>query len=242
MAFAWIKEIRASFARSSAQPLTPDQEQQLFFRALRDKDLETVRKLAGKYSQETLSWKSGNQSPLQVAQKSGNLEAFKFLVEMGANADEAGAEGWTPLLLAVKKKQKDFADYLLDKGVKLDAVAITSDRRRGGFANPFDYGTAMHIALANGDREMMVRLIERGAPADIKTEIGANQWSPEEYAHWCGKEKLISVIQDAPAIRANYLAARERDRQRLEQLYQEASTEYPIQIMSPLRLRRRETR
>ena len=64
MAFTWMKEAGAAFARASGRTLTQDDEKHLFFRALRKHDLKTLRKTFDKYSQQIFSWTSGKKSPL----------------------------------------------------------------------------------------------------------------------------------------------------------------------------------
>ncbi|XP_058715542.1 LOW QUALITY PROTEIN: protein phosphatase 1 regulatory subunit 12C [Poecile atricapillus] len=54
-----------------------------------------------------------------------NMEVVQFLVESGADVNQADNEGWTPLHVAAACGCRHIAQYLLDHGA--DAAAVTSD-------------------------------------------------------------------------------------------------------------------
>ncbi|XP_034648385.1 protein phosphatase 1 regulatory subunit 12C isoform X3 [Trachemys scripta elegans] len=51
-----------------------------------------------------------------------NLEVVQFLVENGADVNQADNEGWTPLHVAASCSYKEIAQYLLDHGAQVAAV------------------------------------------------------------------------------------------------------------------------
>ncbi|TRZ08154.1 hypothetical protein HGM15179_018956, partial [Zosterops borbonicus] len=54
-----------------------------------------------------------------------NMEVVQFLVESGADVNQADNEGWTPLHVAAACGCRQIAQYLLEHGA--DAAAVTSD-------------------------------------------------------------------------------------------------------------------
>ncbi|XP_040550943.1 protein phosphatase 1 regulatory subunit 12C-like isoform X1 [Gallus gallus] len=54
-----------------------------------------------------------------------NMEVVQFLVESGADVNQADNEGWTPLHVAASCGYRDIAEYLLAHGA--DVAAVTSD-------------------------------------------------------------------------------------------------------------------
>ncbi|XP_059584102.1 protein phosphatase 1 regulatory subunit 12C isoform X2 [Alligator mississippiensis] len=56
-----------------------------------------------------------------------NMEVVQFLVENGANVNQADNEGWTPLHVAASCSYKEIAQYLLDHGANIAAVNSDGD-------------------------------------------------------------------------------------------------------------------
>ncbi|XP_068785291.1 protein phosphatase 1 regulatory subunit 12C [Struthio camelus] len=56
-----------------------------------------------------------------------NMEVVRFLVESGADLDQADNEGWTPLHVAASCGYRDIARYLLDHGANVAAVNSDGD-------------------------------------------------------------------------------------------------------------------
>ncbi|XP_066065153.1 protein phosphatase 1 regulatory subunit 12C-like, partial [Chamaea fasciata] len=64
-------------------------------------------------------------SPVSPACIDENMEVVQFLVESGADVNQADNEGWTPLHVAAACGCRQIAQYLLEHGA--DAAAVTSD-------------------------------------------------------------------------------------------------------------------
>ena len=53
---------------------------------------------------------------LHQAAMLGNLDQVKSLVAGGADIDALDRQGWTPLSTAIRRQQKEIAEYLIAKG------------------------------------------------------------------------------------------------------------------------------
>ena len=101
-----------------------------------------------------------NANPSLVdAARQENREAVRSLLNSGAKADLAGAEGMTALIWAAHRNDIEMADLLLRAGADVKA------------AN--DYGaTALYAAAANADPEMAAMLLAAGADANARLLSG----------------------------------------------------------------------
>ena len=93
-----------------------------------------------------------------------NKEMFKILVENGFDlesrikADRSGYD-YTPLMIAVYKKDYDMVKYLLDKGANPNTANNENK-------------TALMIAIANNNFDISKLLIQQGANINTKDEYG----------------------------------------------------------------------
>ena len=94
--------------------------------------------------------KDGN-SPLLLTSK-GDEGFAQFLIESGADTELRNKVGQTALLIAVSDRNETMWKSLLDRpnGSKIDAGGGT-------------YPTALHVAAALGEREIVEQLVNRGA-------------------------------------------------------------------------------
>jgi uncharacterized protein len=95
---------------------------------------------------------SHGYTPLMGTARDGHVAAMEALLAGGARPDlpDQAANGWTPLMHAVHKRQHGTARVLLDHGAAADT------RTRGGV-------TALIMAAAYGDTEMVRLLLDHGA-------------------------------------------------------------------------------
>lgn len=136
-------------------------------------------------------------TPLSLAIATQNVEMVRFLLERGADAN--GME-WLPpvtfLARAASFKSQEILLALLDHGAKVDGSSALYSAAEYGHVNSvellltrgadlnelamIDYGakglynagTALHVAVDNGQTEIVKFLLKRGARADIKDEEG----------------------------------------------------------------------
>ena len=91
----------------------------------------------------------GGSTPLLFAARSGDAESARLLLEAGADANDALADGLPALTLAAYSGHGDVAAVLLDRGADPNAAAI-------GF-------TALHAAVLRSDATLVRKLLARGA-------------------------------------------------------------------------------
>lgn len=96
---------------------------------------------------------------LTEAVKSGNVVAARSLLKAGADANEPGADGSTPLIWAVHSENLEITDVLLTAGAKPDQAS----RYRM---------TPLNIAAETGNAAILERLLAAGADANGLSEEG----------------------------------------------------------------------
>ncbi len=98
-------------------------------------------------------------TPIHLAEDS-RKELLVFLVDHGADARARGEGGWTALHAAAQGGHRDSVEFLLDRGLDVNA------RCDGPF------GTPLTLAAANGRREVAELLLARGADVNVRTDDG----------------------------------------------------------------------
>lgn len=159
MAFGWLKN---AFSKASQEPWEKDRDD--FFKAIKKNKVEQVKEIAARYPHEALGWKTENGSPLFVAHENNRLEAFKALVELGADINEAytfgKGKGRTPLLRAIDRKQPEWLDYIASNGANLNSQQDLCE-----FASfvVFRYAyTPLALAIEKGDEKAVKLLLSKG--------------------------------------------------------------------------------
>jgi ankyrin repeat protein len=95
--------------------------------------------------------------PIMVAALGGHLAIVKTLRRRGAALD---TPGWTPLIYAATNGQTEVAQYLLDVGAKVNAVAPNGT-------------TALMMAVRGGHAATVDLLLARGADVNQRNQNGA---------------------------------------------------------------------
>ena len=219
MSFVQLKKLKKAFegaaqefsrVLSTPSPVTWEKERDMLFKAAAKNDVETIRRIAPKYPNDFMKWATKKGSPLhvaQLAQREGNLGAFKELVAFGADVNENYGDGWTPLLAAVKFKQKALADFLFNKGADVNAQGTIECDTLGGSSYNCTF-TALHLAIANHDADTVKKLLERGAdPGKTGTPEGpVGSMTALTYALYSKQYAIADTIQRADILRTEYLA------------------------------------
>jgi len=114
-----------------------------------------------------------------TAASEGKLAIVQDLVEGGANVNETNEDEASPLFLAVKARQYDVCQWLLEHGARVNALCT---KRRV---------TALHAAVSNGDAELARLLI-----ADYSADVYARDKSGKSVVQLMrakGKEAVATV-------------------------------------------------
>lgn len=112
-----------------------------------------------------------DRTPLQEALMRSHLSIAEFLVESGASVDSHDNEGWTPLHQVAHsgKEPVKVIDLLLDKGSDIEAKTFTNN-----YLNFVSYNqaTPLLLAAANGHKDTIKALMDRGASARCRNTLG----------------------------------------------------------------------
>ncbi|WCR54429.1 MAG: Phosphocholine transferase AnkX [Wolbachia endosymbiont of Ctenocephalides orientis wCori] len=105
---------------------------------------------------------------------------IEYLIELGADLEDANKDGWTALHLAVQEKGTVLVSYLIEKGANVNAV------KKDGWAS-------LHIAARYCDLDMVEYLEEKGANIGITDNEGA---TPLHGAAYSGKLDVVKYLID----------------------------------------------
>ena len=122
------------------------------------------------------------------------IEVIKYLAEMGVDVNNGGIDGFTPLHLAVNKKNKEIIDAMLELGADvtkakcgitpLHLATLRDDlgqqlvdwyvKRGLNLNEPDTYGsTPLHYAVWFREQGMIYYLLQNGADPEIKDRSGS---------------------------------------------------------------------
>ena len=101
---------------------------------------------------------SSGETALHYLAIEGDLEAVRFLIEKGADANAATDLGETPLMNAARVGNTETCLLLIEKGADVNAKDEL-----------LDY-TAMHYAAASGKVELLDALLAAGGRADAQQQ------------------------------------------------------------------------
>jgi len=142
-----------------------------------------------------------------VSRDGGDAETIKLLVSLGADVNAADNSGWTPIMLAAWRPNREAVDVLLDAGADLPvderAVRqILGDAVEGGLERLFDRmiekgasvdtsGTLLHSAAGGGSLRIVESLVGRGFDVNKKDKF---EWVPLHIAAEQGHREVISFL------------------------------------------------
>lgn len=155
-------------------------------------------------------------TPLHWAASGGCTEIVDLLLKNGADANATNWHGETPLQLAIKNKKVEVVKILSAQSVLASPVLHANKKAKikalfeklrtrkiaelrallsaGLSIDAKEFGrTLLHQATSQGDKEMVVQLLERGANPNLKDHNG---WTPLHIAtdqgRWDVAEELLS--------------------------------------------------
>lgn len=114
------------------------------------RDLNIMRLLLDKGADPNVPGEGNDETPLQIACSSLQLEAVELLLAHGANPNIGGGRFGTPLQTASAEGSVETSKLLIGKGADVNQIGGT-------------FGTALHVAAFYGHLEMVQYLIANGA-------------------------------------------------------------------------------
>ena len=127
----------------------------------------------------------GSQTLLNVAVRTGDTEAMKFLIDLGADVNQNGDSNGNPLI------------YYAVHGGKTEVVKILIDAGADPTARDCAGGTPIHIAVFKRSTEIVKILIEAGEDVNVITQGGL---TPLHLASWgSGRIEIIKFLIDSGA-------------------------------------------
>jgi ankyrin repeat protein len=152
----------------------------------------------------------GRPQPLHVAIESDNWQAFRLLLNAGANVNgnNQGYDGWSPLMLAIHWKRAEMRDELLDREANVDLVSalmLKDDRRvakllknplvlQGPFPND---ATPLHFARTLKSARL---LLAKGMNGDAKDKYGKTAPQLWSEAQRPGLVRLAASLGSKPPL------------------------------------------
>ena len=207
-------------------------------RAATSGDTATVRELIRADAGLLETRNTWGRTPLcATARDGGDGATIRLLVGLGADVNAADNSGWTPIMLAAWRPNKDAVEALLDAGAELpvggrEGAQILNDAAGGGLERLFDAllargasvdtaGALLHAAAGGGSRRIVESLVGRGFDVNKKDKFG---WVPLHIAAEQGHREIISFLLargadiDARNMlgQTPYNIARERDDRRID--------------------------
>ncbi len=119
-------------------------------------------------------------TPLQAAVIDGDLKQVEWLLEHGAQINNQGTDGNTPLLSALNFGHEEIALFLIEKGAHVNVVGSHEM-------------TPLLLALKFGHREIVLLLINKGADVNA---TASNELTPPQIAASREDEELMSLLID----------------------------------------------
>lgn len=103
--------------------------------------------------------KDGKLGCMDIAAQEGELEVIKLLADAGADVDQKGLVGHTPLRIAARNGRTDVVAYFISKGCDINTQGN-------------DGATPLEAAASKGHMEIVQMLVEKGANINIQDKEG----------------------------------------------------------------------
>ncbi|OAL29898.1 hypothetical protein AYO22_01804 [Fonsecaea multimorphosa] len=116
---------------------------------------------------------------LSAAVQYGQIGKSQFLIDRGADVNEKGSGGWTPLIIAASCNSLEGVQLLLDNGADVDIAG-------------YDGRTALHWASECGHKRVAQLLVKHGA--DVNSS--AHTWTPGLLAAQRGHTGILHFLID----------------------------------------------
>ena len=148
------------------------------FKAIRDNDITSVKKIIETNKSEINSKNEKSCSPLHEAAKKGYKEIVTLFLDRGAKINEKDNDGITPLHWVACHGQIKNVKLLLRKGAYIDSKSN-------------DDFTPLHGAVKSGKVKIVKLLLNKGANIDSKNNWG---WTPLHCTVDSDKVKIVELL------------------------------------------------
>ncbi|KAK4343469.1 hypothetical protein RND71_036563 [Anisodus tanguticus] len=153
---------------------------------------------------------NNGRSALHIAAAKGSENCVVLLLDFGADPNSRDSEGNVPLWEAIMGKHEPVIRLLVDNGAKLSAgdvghfacAAVEQNNlnllkdivRHGGDVTlpKVNGSSALHVAVCEGNIEIVKYLLDRGAKVDQVDEHG---WTPRDLAEQQGHEDIKELFE-----------------------------------------------
>jgi ankyrin repeat protein len=135
---------------------------QAFLRAAGSGDVEMFRLLSERISDRAKLISAALLDAANKDRSTGTVEISEFLLVQGADVNTRDDEGWTPLLVAIRRGNAQLARFLVEHGADPDVRCKCRGWRSGGW-------TPLTMALSRGDDTLIGLLLEFGADVNLAT-------------------------------------------------------------------------
>ena len=175
-----FEAIRAGDSSKVADLVAADPSLAVFAAAIQG-DVPGLERLIGGDRSLVRVQSSDGWTPLHLAAHFGKVDAVRFLLNRGAdaNARSGNAMANTPLHAAAAGRAPDVIQVLIDHGANVNA------RQHGGW-------TAMHASAQNGDLESAKALVAGGADVGARAD---NNQCPLDLALTKGQQAMVEYLE-----------------------------------------------
>ena len=137
------------------------------------------------------------QTALMWAAAEGHAHLVPTMLSHGADVSARSAQGWTPLLFAVREGEIGVVQTLLEAGVGAgESLPVTQGRRRGGTSAEREATglDAFLLAAANAHYELGALLVDRGADVNV----ASRGWTALHQVSWVRKAGIAGSNNPSP--------------------------------------------
>uniref|UniRef100_A0A5B7AY82 Potassium channel n=1 Tax=Davidia involucrata TaxID=16924 RepID=A0A5B7AY82_DAVIN len=165
---------------------------------------------------------NNGRTSLHIAASKGNENCVLLLLDYGADPNSRDSEGNVPLWEAISANHEPVIKLLIDNGANISSgdvgqFACTAAeqnklellkeivRHGGDVTCPKSNGsTALHVAVCEGNTDIVKFLLEQGADIDKPDDHG---WTPRDLADQQGHEEIKIIFQSTKDIKTQSVVA-----------------------------------
>jgi len=170
----------------------------------------TALVLTARAEKTTTEQKPKPAKSLRQAAATGNIEQVKLLISRGADVNERGVWGNTPLHYASMRGHAEVAELLISRGAYINAP----DGRNAM--------TPLHCAAASGNKQTVELLLSKGADINTKNRAGRTPLFEAMKSPEAGRKEIVELLVAKGAkVPAMHLAAYMGDMEKVRKCLQD---------------------
>ena len=144
--------------------------------AVKENELDQVEELLERGADPNADDQDSGQKLIHLASARANgIEVLDALVTKGANVNATNKGKLTPLGVSITQTRLEHVEYLLDKGVDVNAIAGNNEMK------------PLHLAVKESTLSMCKLLLEKGASSNLPDDKVGN--TPLHYVAKCNVNK-----------------------------------------------------